>query len=310
MSPKHKGPLKKPQNSNRSMQRARDGATGAGSAGAAEPADGAAEKPAEAAAVGDDLPGRGADESDSTGLQLIGQEMVPVEKVEGTKEAEGDRLEGQTHKDQFSTPAAQKSFGTSPEQLQLQNSPFVKSNEKGSEDETGEKRVVAVPNGPPVSLGPAGTPSLPLFSPEQVQQMTDPRLASSMLPLGNEPVPGADLLDYQGSCSSFSLDLIIYTLSKIRDGMNWSGESQWNLAWSNLASSSERRSQKTVGLDKNWKMSKRIHRDLQHLMISLWEIGRFLEMGECPTSLPVLKRHLLLHRSLHSLARLCQSGRL
>ena len=53
--------------------------------------------------------------------------------------------------------------------------------------------MAVVPNGPPKTFAPPGTPSLPLFTPEQVQQMNDAQISSSMLPFGRQAGPGVEL---------------------------------------------------------------------------------------------------------------------
>ena len=54
-------------------------------------------------------------------------------------------------------------------------------------------KLSSVPNGPPVSFGPASGTSAPLFTPEQIAQATDPRNSSSLLPLTKESNVGGDL---------------------------------------------------------------------------------------------------------------------
>ena len=56
-----------------------------------------------------------------------------------------------------------------------------------------EKSMAVAPNGPPKTFAPPGTPSLPLFTPEQVQQMNDAQISSSMLPFGRQAGPGVEL---------------------------------------------------------------------------------------------------------------------
>ena len=130
MSPKstHKGPQRKPSSDMASvLQRRRDGnAASGGGAGAAEEhaagalADAAAAEPdvspaladkraadvvAAASSVGEGARGEG------QGLQLIGQELVPVsEPKESEKAVEGGQKE-RTPEDQFASPKVQRPLG-------------------------------------------------------------------------------------------------------------------------------------------------------------------------------------------------------
>ena len=192
------------------LQRRRDGnAASGGGAGAAEEhasgalTDAAAAEPsvspalaveraadvvAAASSAGEGARGEG------QGLQLIGQELVPVsEPKESEKAVEGGQKE-RTPEDQFDSPKVQRPLGNSPEQLQIGNTPFGKTNEQSNQKDSAEEKSMAVaPNGPPKTFAPPGTPSLPLFTPEQVQQMNDAQISSSMLPFGRQAGPGVEL---------------------------------------------------------------------------------------------------------------------
>ena len=213
MSPKptHKGPQRKHSSDMASMlQRRRDGnAASGGGAGAAEEhaagalADAAAAEPGVSPALADERAadveaaassaGEGA-RGEGQGLQLIGQELVPVsEPKESEKAVEGGQSE-RTPEDQFASPRVQRPLGNSPEQLQIENTPFEKTNEQSNQkDSADEKSMAVVPNRPPKTFAPPGTPSLPLFTPEQVQQMNDAQIPSSMLPFGRQAGPGVEL---------------------------------------------------------------------------------------------------------------------
>ena len=192
------------------LQRRRDGnAASGGGAGAAEEhaagalADAAAAEPGVSPALADEpaadveaaasSAGEGA-RGEGQGLQLIGQELVPVsEPKESEKAVEGGQSE-RTPEDQFASPRVQRPLGNSPEQLQIENTPFEKTNEQSNQkDSADEKSMAVVPNRPPKTFAPPGTPSLPLFTPEQVQQMNDAQIPSSMLPFGRQAGPGVEL---------------------------------------------------------------------------------------------------------------------
>ena len=71
----------------------------------------------------------------------------------------------------------------------------MKTNEDSErkDEHDGKGQLSRVPNGPPVSFGPASGTSAPLFTPEQIARATDPRNSSSLLPLTREPNVGSDL---------------------------------------------------------------------------------------------------------------------
>eukprot|EP00435_Cladocopium_sp_Y103_P019525 s2934_g4.t1 len=187
------------------MRRRRDAsvpvaAAAADSHGAADDAlvgAGAASSSAADGRVGDDAAaGR---KEDSENLALVGQELVPLDqKVDRSREAVEEQSEEKVVSETFQTPAVQRSV-TSPDPLQLQNSPHTKQNdesmEKGEQDS--KSLVPVMPNGPPTSYGPPAVPPavspLPLFTPEQVAALNDVRTSSSLLPLGRDPAVGGEL---------------------------------------------------------------------------------------------------------------------
>ena len=124
--------------------------------------------------------------AEEQGLQLIGQEFVPVRESKRSEGAVAGSQKERVPEEQFSSPKVQKPLGNSPELLQLEN----QSSQKSSAE---EKSMAVVPNGPPKTFAPPGTPSLPLFAPDQLQQLNDPRNSSSMLPFGQEVGPGGAL---------------------------------------------------------------------------------------------------------------------
>ena len=173
---------------------AADGADG-GRAAVASAADGADGGRAVVASAADGADGGraavvsaadGADEREERlGLAIVGQELVPVsDRRVGNLEEESP--EKGTNPERFQTPSAQRSLGT-PDQLQL-NVMSLKTNEQSEkkDENDGKSQLSRVPNGPPVSLGPASGTSAPLFTPEQIAQATDPRNSSSLLPLTRE----------------------------------------------------------------------------------------------------------------------------
>ena len=189
------------------LQRRRDGdaasggtdadavASGGTDAAAAEPGvspaladERAADVVAAASSAGDGVKGEG------QGLQLIGQELVPVSEPKRSEKAVEDGQKERTPEEQFASPKVQRPLGNSPEQLQIENTPFERTNEQSSQKGSAEENSMAVvPNGPPKTFAPPGTPSLPLFTPEQVQQMNDAQTASSMLPFGRQAGLGVEL---------------------------------------------------------------------------------------------------------------------
>ena len=124
---------------------------------------------------------------------IIGQELVPVAKV-SEKGLSEEQLQIEAVPKSFQTPETQKTMG-SPERLQLENKADLKTNEDSEKKGEGEDKgqMVAVPNGPPVSFGPASGMSAPLFTPEQTAQATDPLSSSSLLPLTKESNVGGDV---------------------------------------------------------------------------------------------------------------------
>ena len=167
------------------------------SGGADEPAAASAAVMAESAVV--EEPGGQGDEQAS--LAIIGQELVAVSG--STQGRKGERSQGSSEETAvdgaFQTPAEKRPVNSPVEQLQLQNTPWnAKNDESGSKKFEDESQKVEVPNGPPVSYGPSSTPQLPLFSPEQVAQLSDARYSSSMLPLGREQSSGGDFLRVPG----------------------------------------------------------------------------------------------------------------
>ena len=69
------------------------------------------------------------DREESTETSLIGQELVPLHgQQKGIQNVEEEFVEKNANSDQFQTPAVQRSVG-SPDQLQLQNTPFQHAND-------------------------------------------------------------------------------------------------------------------------------------------------------------------------------------
>eukprot|EP00435_Cladocopium_sp_Y103_P070010 s293_g34.t1 len=95
-------------------------------------------------------------------LVPVSQELVPVDQGLSQRRDESEMSKGEKiQEDRFQTPA-EKTLQRSPEgQLQIQNTPWTDAND-------------VIVYGPPSSL--------PLFSPEQIAQLADPRNASSVLP--------------------------------------------------------------------------------------------------------------------------------
>ena len=56
----------------------------------------------------------------------------------------------------------------------------------------------SLPNGPPTSYGPSSSPQMPLFSPQQVAQLSDPRNSTSMLPFGRDQMAAGEQLRVPG----------------------------------------------------------------------------------------------------------------
>lgn len=128
-------------------------------------------------------------------LALIGQEMVPVEKeTERDKKLAQKSQKNEKAQDQFQAPAPQRPAGSPLDQMYLKNNPGTKQNDENSEKEKGQRndQLSMVPNGPPVSYGPSGSPQAPLFTPEQIGS-TRPRNSSSLLPWSGESFASGDL---------------------------------------------------------------------------------------------------------------------
>ena len=160
MSPKHshKGPQKKPSR----MQRSHDGHPAASGVAAAE--ERAADAPALDASAADSSSsalaagGVAADGNGNSGLegaegnanrgeqglQLIGQELVPVGESRRSEETVEGVQKEETPEDQFSSPSIQKPLGNSPEQLQIENIPFAKTNEQASQKGSADEGSMAV----------------------------------------------------------------------------------------------------------------------------------------------------------------------
>ena len=174
-----------------------EGVGAGGSSGAADAAEGmhAASAGSDGAAGGCAAEASGAEREIEKVEEtaLIGQEMVVVESHQkGVGNLKSEPLKEKEGSERFQSPGMQKPLG-SPDQLQLENTPYLKANdesEKKSEHEKGGALVV--PNGPPQSYGPPSVMS-PLFTPEQIANATDPRNTSSLLPMTREPDVGSDL---------------------------------------------------------------------------------------------------------------------
>ena len=177
----------------------RDDGAADSAADAERPADGAAEA-AEAAAsaadgaVGDAECQRPAEES----LALIGQELVPLDGNLDRGEKRAKERHGLTSDVAFQTPAEKKSIGTPSDQLQLQNTPWNGKNEDSENRSGKEGKMDSLPNGPPTSYGPSSSPQMPLFSPQQVAQLSDPRNSTSMLPFGRDQMAAGEQLRVPG----------------------------------------------------------------------------------------------------------------
>ena len=138
---------------------------------------------------------------DQASLAIIGQELVAV--TDSTQETNEERNQGSERETAvdgaFQTPGERKLVSSPHEQLQLQSIPWNSKNDgSGSKKSEEDLKKVEVPNGHPVSFGPSGSSQLPLFSPEQVAQLSDPRNSTSILPLGREPMHGGDFLRVPG----------------------------------------------------------------------------------------------------------------
>eukprot|EP00435_Cladocopium_sp_Y103_P009012 s3139_g2.t1 len=160
----------------------------AGSAVAADgavPMEGGAEQTAAAAIAAESTAGA-ADAKEENKLEVIGQELLPVSQGFPQKGDESEKPKGE--KGRFQTPSERKPQASPVEQLQIQNTPWADPNDLSSSKEKEEsKTLVPVPNGPPVSYGPPSP--VPLFFPEQIAQLADPRNASSMLPFAPPTLP-------------------------------------------------------------------------------------------------------------------------
>ena len=159
----------------------RGGAERPAADGAERPAAGGAERPA----AGDS--GEMVAKVEETAI--IGHELVPVGGVVEVEKPSEEQLQLKVVPEGFKTPEMQRP-ARSPGQLQLENKTDLKTNEdsegKGEKEEKGQ--VVAVPNGPPVSYGLQSAVSIPLFTPEQIAQVNDPRNSTSLLPMTRESV--------------------------------------------------------------------------------------------------------------------------
>ena len=181
------------------MEQCRDGRSSVPKAAAAD-ADGGSLQPSKSTAGAtssgaDDAAAAAVDveEKQEEMLALIGQELVPVVNSQKGDEKSEEESKKKKDSERFQTPSAAKP-PESPEQLQLQNSPHVKQNDdeiqKGESEEKGQMMVT--PNGPPTMYGPVSVSPLPLFTPEQVAQMNDPRASTSLLPLTRESVASGE----------------------------------------------------------------------------------------------------------------------
>ena len=143
-----------------------------------------------AAGATDGTAGAGAEERQREEMSLIGQELVPVVSQGVTSEGnEGEKSKSERAEGHFQTPGEKKTHGSPIEQLQLQNTPWTDPNDLSSTKQKEEsKTVTSVPNGPPIVYGPP-SPVPPLFTQEQIAQLTDPRNASSMLPFASPILP-------------------------------------------------------------------------------------------------------------------------
>jgi hypothetical protein len=131
-------------------------------------------------------------------LALIGQELVPLDGNLDRGEKREKEPHGLTSDVAFQTPAEKKSIGTPSDQLQLQNTPWNGKNEDSENRSGKEEKMDSLPNGPPTSYGPSSSPQMPLFSPQQVAQLSDPRNSTSMLPFGRDQMAAGEQLRVPG----------------------------------------------------------------------------------------------------------------
>ena len=183
------------------MERRRDGQRSVAAAEAAGLRANSAEQPADGA---ESTAGAGGAEGGAgmaaADLQLdvvekaiIGQELVPVEEEPKRGQKTDEETQKESKSEMFETPGVQRPQG-SPDQLRIQNSPHTRQNDESSRKGEQEEQslVPVVPNGPPVVYGPSTVSPLPLFTPEQVAQLNDPRASSSMLPLSRPALVQAE----------------------------------------------------------------------------------------------------------------------